>query len=97
MKKRPGRHERASSGLADQSAAKRIKALVSAKLGNPASIEFQDIAAGRAAGSFCGVAQVKGASGATNEMPFVVRGRKVYIINGSDDRSAAIAINSMCD
>jgi hypothetical protein len=112
IKQRPRHHNRAgrgdkaevnatkatphSSGVDAETAAK-IKAVVSAKLGNPAAIAFQDIEAGEAAGSFCGVAQVKGASGEAREMPFVVQGSQVYIINGGDDRSAAAAIHRMCD
>jgi hypothetical protein len=113
MKTRLGHHQRAgrggkiegsgtgaalhSSGVDAGAAAKRIKAIVAAKLGNPAVMEFQDFAAGKVAGSFCGVVQVKGASGEAREMPFVVRGNQAYVINGSDDRKAAAAIHAMCD
>jgi hypothetical protein len=90
------RTEHHAPAIADQAAAQRVKALVTAKLGNPAAIEFQDIAVGRAADSFCGVAQVKGAAG-EREMPFVVQGSRTYIIDGSDDRSATAAIQNMCD
>jgi hypothetical protein len=86
-----------SSGVDVAAEANRIKAIVAAKLGNPASIAFQDIAAGNAAGSFCGVAQVKGASGEAREIPFVVQGNQAYVINGSDDSRAAAAIHHMCD
>jgi hypothetical protein len=89
--------ERRSSGVVDAATAERIKAIVAAKLGNPAAIQFQDIEPGEIAGSFCGVAQVKGASGGTAETPFVVRGDQVYVINGSDDSKAAAAMHSMCD
>lgn len=91
------RAERRSSGTVDAATAERIKAAVAAKLGNPAAIQFQDIEPGEIAGSYCGVAQVKGASGGTEETPFVVRGNQVYVINGSDDSKAAAAMHSMCD
>jgi hypothetical protein len=109
MKKWPRHHKRisgnakteASAARAKRSsdveaAAKRIRAIVSAKLGNPAIIGFQDIVAGKAAGSFCGVAQVKGPAG-EKEMPFVVQGNVAYIIDGSDDQRAAAAIRDLCD
>jgi hypothetical protein len=91
------RAEHRSSGAVDTATAEKIKAIVAAKLGNPAAIQFQDIETGETAGSFCGVAQVKGASGEAKEMPFVVQGSQAYIINGSDDRGAAAAIHRMCD
>jgi hypothetical protein len=113
MKERPRHHNRAgrsskveasapkaslqSSGVDAKAIAETIKAIVAAKLGNPASIQFQDIVPGNAAGSFCGVAQVKGTSGEAREMPFVVQRGRVSIINGSDDRQAAAAIHAMCD
>jgi hypothetical protein len=90
------RTEHHAPAVVDQAAAHRVKALVAAKLGNPDSLAFQDIVAGRAADSFCGVAQVKGAAG-EREMPFVVQGSRTYIIDGSDDRSATAAIQNMCD
>ena len=111
MKQRPRHHNRAgrgdkaevnatratphSSGV-DAETAARIKAIVSAKLGNPATIAFQDVEAGKAAGSFCGVAQVMGASGEAREIPFVVQGNQAYVIDGRDDRRAAAAIRHMC-
>ncbi|HEY2531055.1 MAG TPA: hypothetical protein VGJ20_24505, partial [Xanthobacteraceae bacterium] len=70
--------------------------IISAKLGNPASIKFPE--RGKVIGSFCGVAEVKGASGEEREMPFVylVQRNEVYIINGSDDLRAATTIRIMC-
>jgi hypothetical protein len=110
MKKRPRHHKRVGGNAKPEvnatrakrssdveAAAKRIRAIIAAKLGNPAAIEIQDIAAGKAADSFCGVAQVKGASGEEREMPFVVHGNVAYIIDGSDDRRAAAAIHDLCD
>jgi hypothetical protein len=113
MKKRPRHHKRGSgntkpaisarkaephsSDLNDKSAAKRIKEIISAKLGNPAFIDFPDIVRGKAPDSFCGVVEVKGASGEGRYMPFVVRSDDVYIVNGNDDRRAATAIHIMCD
>jgi hypothetical protein len=113
MKERPRHHNRAgrsskveasapraslqSSGVDAKAVAETIKAIVAAKLGNPASIQFQDLVPGKAAASYCGVAQVKGASGEAREMPFVVQRGRAYIINGSDDRQAAAAIHAMCD
>jgi hypothetical protein len=111
MKKGPGHHKRIggktrtatnakvelhSAGPDDRSAAERVKGIISAKLGNPASIKFPDIAPGKAVDSFCGVIEVKGASGDGTEMPFVylVQGNELYIINGSDDSRA---IHQVCD
>jgi hypothetical protein len=84
----------ATSSIANQ--IKQAKEVITAKLGNLASITFPDIAAGRAIDSICGEAEVKGA-GETREMPFVVQKKEVYIINGSDDLRASRAIHKMCD
>jgi ABC-type uncharacterized transport system auxiliary subunit len=86
-----------ASDVVGADAAKRIEAVIAAKLGNPASITFQDVVAGKVADSFCGVAQVAGAAGATTEMPFVVHGNEAYIIDGSDDRRASAALQDLCD
>jgi hypothetical protein len=75
---------------------KEAKEMITAKLANPASIKFPDIAPGRAINSVCGEAEVKGA-GETREMPFVVQKNEVYLINGSDDLRASRAIHKMCD
>ena len=87
-----------SSDLDAGSAAERAKGIISAKLGNPASIKIPE--PWKVIDSFCGVAEVKGASGEEErEMPFVylVQRNEVYIINGSDDLRAATAIHIMCD
>lgn len=88
-----------SSDLDDKSVAEKIRKIVAAKLRNSASIKFPDIARGKAAHSFCGVAEVEGASGETKELPFVylARENEVYIIDGSDDLRASNAIHKMCD
>jgi hypothetical protein len=82
-----------SSSLDDESAAEKVKGIISAKLGKAASIKITDIVPGKAIDSFCGVAEVEGA-GESKEMPFayLVQKNEVYFINGSDDRRAA-----MCD
>jgi hypothetical protein len=87
------------SDLDAKSVAAKVREIIAAKLGNPASIKFPDIARGKSVHSFCGVAEVKGASGETTEMPFVYLARKseVYIIDGSDNRRASTAIHKMCD
>ena len=88
-----------SSGIDDKSVAEKIRKIVAAKLGNPASIKFPDIARGKAAHSFCGVAEVEGPSGETKEQPFVylARENEVYIIDGSDDLRASSALRKMCN
>jgi hypothetical protein len=88
-----------SSDRDDKSAAAKVREIIAAKLGNPASIKFPDIAPGKAVHSFCGVAEVTGASGEAKELPFVYLARKneLYIIDGSDNRRAATAIHKMCD
>jgi hypothetical protein len=75
---------------------KKTKEMITAKLGNPSSIKFPDIAPGKAIDSVCGEAEVRGA-GETREMPFAVQKNKVFIINGSDDLRASTAIHKMCD
>jgi hypothetical protein len=75
---------------------KKAEGMITAKLANPASIKFPDIAPGKAIDSICGEAEVKGA-GETREVPFVVQKDEVYIINGSDDLRASRAIHKMCD
>lgn len=109
MKKKPTLHERAggnatkqalpSSGLDEESAAKTIKGIISAKLGNAESIVLSDMARGKDPDSFCGVAQVKNAPNQETDMPFVyfTQSNKLYIIDGSDDRGAAAAIHRACD
>jgi hypothetical protein len=84
----------ATSSVSDQ--IKKAKEMITAKLANPASIKFPDIAPGKATDSVCGEAEVK-ATGETREMPFVVQKNDVYIINGSDDLRASRAIGKMCD
>jgi hypothetical protein len=88
-----------SSDLDDKSAAGKVREIIAAKLGNPASIKFPDIVPGKAVHSFCGVAEVKGASGEAKELPFVYLAQKneAYIIDGSDDLRASTAIRKMCD
>lgn len=85
----------ATSSIANQT--KKAKQMITAKLGHPASITYPDIAPGKTIDSVCGVAEVKGASGETREMPFVVQKSEIYIINGSDDLRASRAIDKMCD
>jgi hypothetical protein len=87
-----------SSALDDKSAAAKVREIIAGKLRTPASIKFPDIARGKAAHSFCGTAEVTGASGA-RELPFVylTRKNKLYVIDGSDDRRASTAIHKMCD
>lgn len=85
----------ATSSIADQ--IKKAKEMITAKLGNSASVEFPDIAAGKAIDSFCGAAEVKGALGETREMPFAVQKNEVYVINGIDDLRASRAIHKICD
>jgi hypothetical protein len=88
-----------SSALDDKSAAAKVREIIAAKLGNPASIKFPDIAQGKAAHSFCGTAEVPGASQGARELPFVylARKNKLYVIDGSDDRRASTEIHKMCD
>jgi hypothetical protein len=84
----------ATSSIANQ--IKQAKEVITAKLGNPASITFPDIAPGKAVDSVCGEAEVKG-GGETREMPFVVQKSEIYLINGSDDLRASRAMHKMCD
>jgi hypothetical protein len=87
-----------SSDLDDKSVAAKVREIIAAKLGYPASIKFPDIARGKV-DSFCGAAEVTGASGEAKELPFVYLTRKneLYIVDGSDDRRASTAIHKMCD
>jgi hypothetical protein len=84
----------ATSSIANQ--IKEAEEMITAKLANSASIKFPDIAPGKAVDSVCGEAEVKGKE-QTREIPFVVRKKEIYIINGSDDLSASRAIGKMCD
>ena len=88
-----------SSDLDDKSVAAKIREIIAAKLGNPASIKFPDLARGKAVHSFCGTAEVTGASEGARELPFayLARKNKLYIIDGSDDRRASTVIHRMCD
>jgi hypothetical protein len=88
-----------SSALDDKSAAAKVREIIAAKLGHPASIKFPDIARGKGVHSFCGTAEVTGASEGARELPFVylARKNKLYVIDGSDDRRASTVIHKMCD
>ena len=88
-----------SSAFDDKSVAARVREIIAAKLGNPASIKFPDLARGKAVHSFCGTAEVTGASEGARELPFVylARKNKLYVIDGSDDRRASTVIHKMCD
>ena len=93
---KPSKAEHPAPAPVDKATEQKVESQVAAKLGNPASIHFQDVVAGKAAGAYCGVAAVKDGAG-EREMPFVVQNDDVFIINGSDDGKAAAALRAMCD
>ena len=85
---------------------KKAKTTIAAKMGNPSSVEFDDMKRamrkntfGQAVDTICGHVKEKKASGEnTGEMPFLylVKDDEAYIVNGDAESAAAIAYRNIC-